>query len=101
MFRLLGILCVYCNRTIFVLVWKVEVVWGNESFIVAGTPFQRELEDIGFAKARKVRQASYYSDLEKEIEDSKEMSRAGNTEPAGSFGGETGQSICVVAKCID
>ena len=48
-----------------------------------------------------MRQASYYSDLEKEIEDSKEMSRAGNTEPAGSFGGETGQSICVVAKCID
>jgi hypothetical protein len=32
------------------------------------------------------------------MEDSKESSRGVNTEPAGSFSGETGQCICVVAK---
>jgi len=35
------------------------------------------------------------------MEDLKARSREASTEPAGSFGGETGQCICVVAKYID
>jgi hypothetical protein len=36
-----------------------------------------------------VRQTSYYSGLESEIDDSKERNRAGKMEPAGVVGGET------------
>jgi len=56
--------------------------------------------DSGITKAQKDRQKSYYSGLERGIEDSKAGSRVRNTEPAGSFSGETGQCICVVAKYI-
>jgi len=74
------------------------VDWGSESFIVASIPCQRELRILGVAKGWVARQTSYYSGLEREMEDSKERSRGVNTEPAGSFSGETGQCICVVAK---
>jgi hypothetical protein len=51
-------------------------------------------------KVWKARKTSYYSGLERGIEDSKAGSRGVNTEPAGSFSGETGQCTCVVAKYI-
>ena len=60
----------------------------------------KRTKDIGVAKARLVRQTSYYSGLERGIEDLKARSRGVNKEPAGSFSGETGQCICVVAKYI-
>jgi hypothetical protein len=61
----------------------------------------KRMKDIGVAKARLVRQTSYYSGLERGIEDMKAGSCGVNMEPAGSFSGEIGQCICVVAKYID
>ena len=61
----------------------------------------KRTKDIGVAKARLVRHTSYYSGLERGIEDLKAGSCGVNTEPAGSFSGKTGQCICVVAKYID
>jgi len=96
MSHLLGILCVlamtvYCNRTINPGVEDISGVREWEFYSSRHT----------VSKRTKVRQTSYYSDLEREIEDSKERSRAGKTRPARAVGGETGQWICVVAKCID
>ena len=60
----------------------------------------KRTKDIGGRKGPDS-ETSYYSGLERGIEDLKARSRGVNTEPAGSFSGETGQCICVVAKYID
>jgi len=57
----------------------------------------KKSKDIGVAKDLITRQTSYYSGLDRETEDFKARSRGVNTEPAGSFSGETGQCISAVA----